>query len=413
MFNKITLKNYRTHRETSLELGPVTLLIGNNNSGKSNLLAGIQHFSGIVRRGDPRHPENYGVKPDDYFPHRYRLAKDNEGISIAVDWQNAEGQVVYQMEIYKGNQGTACKEEIRVTLSGGDNNQLNSGFEHESNSVNLRKAIEDSATSFKDAEKQLCRDFFQAFALTFGYHLQPSFLKGSVPSRLERTDSETRINIPAKLGYEGGNLQKLLLYAKDTEERVFGRFIASMRRFSNIFSGLRGKDDNKTAIWEFDLGRKGSGRQLDEFPAYVVSDGMLKASAIALLLSLDKPPALILLEEIENGINPANIQLLMSWIWQAATSGPNKRSTQFILTSHSPSVLREFHEKPHCVYVVRLEKRNFSSTVTNLNQALKTLRDIGAIDEVDDIEVIEEGGREIIRIPKYRLAELWYSGTIG
>lgn len=408
MFKKITLKNYRTHRETTLELGPVTLLIGNNNSGKSNLLTGFQHFSEIARRGDPKHAENFIVEPEDYFTHRYRLAKDNEGMSIAIDWQNAEGQVFYQMEIYKGNQDTCCKEEICVTLLGGSEKQLNSGFKNESNGVNLRKAIEDSG-NFKEAEKQLCRDFFQAFALTFSYHLQPSFLKGAVPFH---SDPETRVNIPAKLGYEGGNLQNLLLYARESEERVFSRFVALMRRFSSIFNGLRNNEDN-TVIWEFDLGKKGSGGLLDEFPATVVSDGMLKAGAVALLLSLETPPALILLEEIENGINPANIQLLMSWIWQATAADPNKRSTQFILTSHSPSVLREFDEKPHYVYVVRLEKRNFSSTVTNLNDALKTLRDIGAIDEVDDIEILEEDNREVIHIPKYRLAELWYSGIIG
>jgi AAA15 family ATPase/GTPase len=46
MFKKITLENYRTHRKTSIELGPVTLLIGNNNSGKSNLLAVFNFFLG-------------------------------------------------------------------------------------------------------------------------------------------------------------------------------------------------------------------------------------------------------------------------------------------------------------------------------------------------------------------------------
>lgn len=50
MFTQITLGNYRTHRSTTIDLYPVTLLIGNNNSGKSNLLAGIRHFSQLIRR---------------------------------------------------------------------------------------------------------------------------------------------------------------------------------------------------------------------------------------------------------------------------------------------------------------------------------------------------------------------------
>jgi len=416
MFKQITLKNYRTHRKTTLDLGPVTLLIGNNNSGKSNLLAGIQLFSWIIRRGDPKRTRKNEVEPRDFFPHRYRLAKDDEGMSIFINWQNEIGKITYEMDIYKGKKSeVACKEKIETTLSEGKENLFMNGFDQESNKVYLRKAIEETE-NFTDTEKKLCRDFFRAFAFTFSYHLQPSFLKGLTTSAtLEEIDSEKdRINIAAKIGTEGGGLQELLPYAKQHEERVFSRFNAFMRRFSPIFNGVREKEGKKTAIWEFDLGRKSSGGMLDEFPPHVVSDGMLKVGAIALLLSLQFPPNFLLLEEIENGINPANIKLLMDWIWQATAAEQDKSiTTQFILTSHSPSVLREFYDKPHYVYVVRLEKRNFSSTVTNLNQALSTLRDIGTIDEADDIESIEKDGEEIIQIPKYRLAELWYEGIIG
>lgn len=406
MFNKISLKNYRTHRETTIEFGAVTLLIGNNNSGKSNLLAGIQHFSSLVKKGS--------VIKNDYSLHRYRLAKD-EGMSIAIDWANEKGKIVYKIELYLGKRGTvACKEEIYILSSDEEEQRLTYGLDEQSNVLGLRKAIENS-NDLKDTAKRMCREFFSALISTFSYHLQPSFLKGSVKSTLKNDELRGKVNILEKFGCEGGNLQELILYIKNNDEKAFSRFTAFMRRFSNIFNGIRGNSDakTKTAIWEFDLGRKEPQGLLDEFPPEFISDGMLKASAIALLLSIERPTALILLEEIENGINPANIKLLMDWIWQAAAFNPNKPSTQFILTSHSPSVLREFYDKPHCVYVVRLEKRNFSSTVTNLNHALKTLRDIGSIDDADDIEIIEESERQIIQIPKYRLAELWYSGTIG
>lgn len=408
MFNKITLRNYRTHRETAIEFGAVTLLIGNNNSGKSNLLAGIQHFASLLRRGS--------VIKSDYSPHLYRLAKDNESISIAIHWENDNGKIFYKMELYLGKRGTvACREEIRLSPENEPKEQeLTHGFDEQSNVLGLRKQLE-SSSDFGEVAKKLCQEFFTAFISTFSYHLQPSFLNGSVKSDLKNDGSKAKINISEKFGYEGRNFQELILYVKNNDEKAFSRFTAFMRRYSNMFNGIRENSDIKvkTAIWEFDLGRKDSQDLLGEFAPEFVSDGMLKAGAIALLLSIERPPALILLEEIENGINPANIKLLMDWIWQAAAFNPNKSSTQFILTSHSPSVLREFYDKPHCVYVVRLEKRNFSSTVTNLNHALKTLRDIGSIDDADDIEVIEENERQIIQIPKYRLAELWYSGTIG
>lgn len=408
MFNKISLKNYRTHRETTIEFGAVTLLIGNNNSGKSNLLAGIQHFASLLKKGS--------VVKNDYSPHLYRLAKDNESMSIAIHWGNDNGTIFYKTELYLGKRGTvACREEIKLSPENEPKEQeLTHGFDEQSNVLGLRKQLENSS-DFGEMAKKLCQEFFAAFIATFSYHLQPSFLNGSVKSDLKNDGLRGKIHLLEKFGYEGRNFQELVLYVKNNDEKAFSRFTAFMRRYSSMFNGIRENSDIKvkTAIWEFDLGRKESQDLLGEFAPEFVSDGMLKAGAIALLLSIERPPALILLEEIENGINPANIKLLMDWIWQAAAFNPNKSSTQFILTSHSPSVLREFYDKPHCVYVVRLEKRNFSSTVTNLNHALKTLRDIGSIDDADDIEVIEENERQIIQIPKYRLAELWYSGTIG
>ncbi len=93
MFQKFILKNFRTHTETSIELGVITLFIGANSAGKSNLLAGIRHFSRLVARGRPEQEqiiiqkdkqkerektEFHKLYQGDFFPHRHRLAKDEE-----------------------------------------------------------------------------------------------------------------------------------------------------------------------------------------------------------------------------------------------------------------------------------------------------------------------------------------------
>jgi len=75
MFQKICLQNYRTHKDTEIEIHPITLLIGNNNSGKSNFLAGIRHFSQLIGKAQPGDIRNQ-LSPSDFFPHRYRLASE-------------------------------------------------------------------------------------------------------------------------------------------------------------------------------------------------------------------------------------------------------------------------------------------------------------------------------------------------
>ena len=132
---------------------------------------------------------------------------------------------------------------------------------------------------------------------------------------------------------------------------------------------------------------------------------------LPLLTTVRRPPALILLEEIENGVNPANIHAFLSWIQQATidSSRPNEYRTQFILTTHSPAVLREFHEELENVYSVKLHRKGFRSDVRNLSDALDTLIGLGGLDG----EIVEEGGKRKVIVTQKDLVDLWYSGTIG
>ena len=51
MLSKFTLANFKSYREATLDLSPLTLLIGANASGKSNALEAMQMFSWLSRRG--------------------------------------------------------------------------------------------------------------------------------------------------------------------------------------------------------------------------------------------------------------------------------------------------------------------------------------------------------------------------
>lgn len=419
MFNKITLKNYRTHKLTTLELQPITLLIGNNNSGKTNFLSGIQHFSGLARLGNlfkELKPEDRTVRAKDYFPHRYRLADDDDAMSIEIEWSKNNGFVKYEMELYKNEkfaENVACREKLELRSDSSVEN-FDNGYKAETNLIELRSQLP-NYQNFEPEKKELLNSFFRDFTHTFSYHLQSSFLKGFANGKIEFNDLEKRdeeISIPANLGYECGNLQQLIYYVKNHDERVFSRFLTLMRRFGHNknFQGIRYDREKSQLLWEFDLGRTRSDRLVDEFPPDVISDGLMKAAAIALLVSLQRPPALVLIEEIENSIDPGNFQELIHWLWQATAPNQKEITPQFILTSHSPSVLREFHENLDSVYIFRSNIRN-QSHVKNLCQALDILMGIGTL-EAEMIED-EKNGKRFIEIPKYRLVELWYSGTIG
>jgi predicted ATPase len=414
MFKKVKLVNYKTHRLTEIYLSPVTLLIGNNSSGKTNLMSGIQYFANLVKRGDSDSDgEDNLVRLEDYLSLKYRFAKKSDPMSMSIIWQRDNYVINYTMELYidriDRTISVACRESLSIQTE--DNNspqEITFGFDKPTQKLGLRIDVE-SSTNLNKNYKVLIRQFFSDLTSTVSYHFQPSYLK-----RFElNSDVNNGVKISKLLGYEGDKLSAIILHIKEHQESTFSRFMALMRRFQPSFQGVRLAEDSthdQYLVWEFDLGR--TKIEVDTFSSDSVSDGFLKAAALAVLLSLTPPPALILIEEIENGVNPGNIQQIMDWIWKAAlASHPVYTMPQFILTSHSPSVLREFHEHLDCVYTTRLQKKGWVSDVRNLSQALDTLIGIGTV-EGESTPKAEPGLFEI-NMPKYQLAELWYSGTIG
>lgn len=430
MLKEIRLRNYRTHISTKLELQPVTLLIGNNNSGKSNLLNGLWHFAKLVSRARPgRQPltENIGrgveVVGRDLFPHRHRLANKNDPMALDCVWQNQYGYIVkYTMELYENHDfenHVSCVEKISIS----ENNtpielkpgitEFTTGISKKTNLLSLREEL----TRIKiDPRAAKALDyFFLDVSHIFLYYFQPSFLKGRAQftrSFREHFDSDEegkRVHIPSALGFEGGNFQEIIHYIQENDEKTYQRFVAALRRFDTSFQGIRFDDESKEVRWQFDLGSPSLTKIVEEFNPSAVSDGLVKAAVVSLLTSLEKPPSVCLLEEIENGINPGNIREFLSWIFKASSTTPSFLAPQFILTSHSPAVIREFHDKLTSVYNIRLDKSKHCSDVRNLNIALDNMVGIGTVEG----EIIEIGGKRTIKIAPKELTELWLSGSIG
>jgi predicted ATPase len=274
--------------------------------------------------------------------------------------------------------------------------------------MTLRSAIEND-TGIADEDRKLIHYFFRDVAQCYLFHFQPSFLKGQVAGdRSQTKDHELRI--ASHLGYEGNNLQHILRLVHEREPETYNRFLALLRRFEPSFQSLTIDKKKEKLFWQFDLGRDPA--RLEHFDPDMLSDGLMRAAAIALLAAMQTPPALMMIEEIEDGISQKNLGSFIGWLMGAA--GPPDTSdrghrTQFIFTSHSPSVLREFSNELDHVYYTRLHRDGFRSIVTNLNSALKSFIELGTVEG----EIEERDGKSIVNISPGRLLDLWYSGIIG
>lgn len=425
MFKQIRLKNFRTHIDTTINLSDTTLVIGANNSGKSNLLAGINHFSKIVSRSYPQNGQRKEIVNSDFYSYRHSLSDEKSPMFFMCVWKKEVYSIEYSIELYPVQSGkskfVACRESIIVNNNSDTLISEKSGFETPSKEINLRTLLAGKETEHE--VNQIVELFFRSLSFAFYYNFQSSFLKGTaVPLRYHSQNQEIkpllpidfckkyekdkeRINIAVGMGEQGHNFQELVRYVKKYDELTYGRFRGYLQRFVQSFNGI--VIDKNTTKWQFDMG----GSNFPYYDAGSVSDGLLKAGAIALICAMKYPPAIIMVEEIENGINQRNLSEFFSWL--KSTSGMNE--TQFILTSHSPSVIREFNKELDKVYKVDLkEKSGYKSMVTNLNEALSPLVNLGTVAEDAIIGFKElDDGKKSVQIRAYELTELFYNGVLG
>jgi len=310
-------------------------------------------------------------------------------------------KVEYELEIYCMNLNTqeiGCKEKIVTTTD--KPKEITHGISEPSREMLLRTKLETEDCGLTADEKELTNKFFCSLALMYSYHFQPGFLKKEDFSEIFSKSGE-KPSIAVEIGREGTNFQGLVKYVKEHEQETYGRFLGYLKRFIKSFNEVF--IDKGAVKWQFDMG----GSEFPYFAPGEVSDGLVKAGAIALLCAMRTPPAMIMIEEVENGINQKKLSEFLSWLSQTADKG---KRTQFIMTSHSPSVLREFSSRLDAVYNFYLREKGYKTLATNLNDAIKPLINMGTIEEEN---IVERDGKQVIQVKPYKLTELFYNGVIG
>ncbi len=124
------------------------------------------------------------------------------------------------------------------------------------------------------------------------------------------------------------------------------------------------------------------------FPAQVLSDGTLRFAAIAAAFFQQSMPAVLTLEEIEKGVHPNRLRLLVELL----RSQTNRVGNQVIATTHSPDVLGWLTED------------DLNSTFVATRQTSDGATNIRALGDI-------EGARDILR-NNGSLAELFSEGWL-
>jgi predicted ATPase len=343
---RLTVHNFMIHRKTTLELFPMTVFVGPNNSGKSSLFDALLNLSRVcsdpITGAFPTGPYSYRSRHHNGDESDEPIGFETEISQTPDDNESLVYDVAYRQISWSAGQATyEIIHERLFELPAGD-----VLYDRQTGETTLGPAFQeflDGQTTFFAAvrtayfDRKLGREGLLGHVASnisrFGkYRLDHTLL--SKPSPIPEVLGQAGARLPTpRMRYSGEGLAGVLYFLDRTRDR---RMDAIIDRIASAVDGFAGFEFNAVPN-DFVVfsARFSDSRGLVEAPN--LSAGTLSLIGwLTLLMRGDRQP-LMMLEEPELGLTPRSTQAVYAAAREVVTS-PGE-STQLLISSHSPRVL--------------------------------------------------------------------------
>lgn len=330
-----------TFKPQPIPLGAFNVIIGRNGSGKSSLLEALQWLDTAIRRDAREACDRYfgvgdlvNLRSQTEVPY-FKIASDWVPWEFDDDFQSGAHYSVTVSEIdglptVTDESLTAGSNRWQRTLISTVDNTRFIGPE----SKQLRIFDPDRLALARVAETELDDPLVGAVS---NFWSRAVFLRLS-PNRLAQGSQAVRRSFDPILDEEGQQLPALLRELTEDQledlARDIGEILPGIRDVKVSESGV-GRDRRANySLLERMPYRGRAGRNQFPIPSWMLSEGTRRITALLALLKREPSPSVICIEEIENGLDPWSVQMIIMQLQDAAARG-----VQIILTTHSPWLL--------------------------------------------------------------------------
>jgi predicted ATPase len=329
------LENFKAVQNSgAVSFTPLTVLIGNNGSGKSCLIEGLEAYRSIVMDGlDEAMQHWYGLE------HIWKKGVRHKKMGNEADGKFYENPIRFEIqgrfrkETYQADMVVNAKPALNGYFIWGEAGKTSGGlkFTRDFNgkgTIQYERGLGGERSRFELGESALPGEIKSFVARWQFLSLHPDFM--GLPAAKAMT-----ANGRLKLNRDGSNLAQYLLNIRDKDTTAFNGIIETMQFVLEYIQNIEPVETREIMptmylkMWE-QLGDKTL-----EIPGWMISTGTIRILALLAVLRHPDPPPLIIIEEIENGLDPRTIHLILEEIQAAVQSG----KTQIILTTHSPYFL--------------------------------------------------------------------------
>lgn len=351
MIKKISIVNFKAIKDClNLPLQPFTAFIGNNGSGKSSVMEAMRTIHLCLTKnieeafaiwGGLDKVRNYHALQDEASVSQFGFKQKHQPIifwfEAELNGKKYEYQVSFNLSLNDDfyiveNEELHCNGQLMFATNAIDNNgnsfcQLYVAadsakeFTHRSNTLLL---------SLSDGNPHLLHEDVSAFR---EYVMNWQFLYMNA-HEMGKPVMQNRLQKNIRLDYDGRNIAEYILWIRSQGQDYLDSIVQKMIFVLPYIKQIQ-PNIQETFNREVELLLHESHDKSMPLPGWLLSSGTLRILALLSLFDTPKPPSLLFVDEIENGLDPRTIGLLLNEIRNETTSG----KMQVVITTHSPYLL--------------------------------------------------------------------------
>lgn len=338
------LRNFKAVRDSGrITFGGLTVFIGNNGSGKSSIVEGLETFRDIVLDGldatmhrwrGLEYVWNQSVRREVRRTPEGRLYQTRPlGFRLGLVQEDRRVGLIQQVTLGPGGNELLLLREKVMTKTGRKKARLH----RKANGAVVNEDEPEKAGFAVSGGETMLRPFIYDVIKNW------QFLS-LAPDAMGQPQLENRAADRSRLRRNGSNVAEYLDDIRRQDPNAFNGILESLQVVLPYATDLR-------PTLASELGRSFYLKLTEgdfDVPGWLISTGTLRIVALLACLRHPSPPSLLIVEEVENGLDPRTLHLLVEEIGVATALG----RTQVILTTHSPYLL-DLLDLRHIIVVER------------------------------------------------------------
>ena len=351
MIKKISIVNFKAIKDClNLPLQPFTAFIGNNGSGKSSVMEAMRTIHLCLTKniedafsiwGGLDKVRNYNALQDEATVSQFGFKQKHQPITFWFECELNGNKYEYQTSFNLSlnddfyiveNEELHCNGKVMFATNAIDNNGNSfcqiyvaadtvKEFTHKSNILLL--SLTDGNPNLLHAEVAAFRE----------YVINWQFLYMNA-HEMGKPVMQNRLSKNIRLDYDGRNVAEYILWIRAQGQEYLDSIVQKMIFVLPYIKQIQ-PNIQETFNREVELLLHETHDKSKPLPGWLLSSGTLRILALLSLFDSPKPPSVLFVDEIENGLDPRTIGLLLNEIRNETTTG----KMQVVITTHSPYLL--------------------------------------------------------------------------